>query len=93
MDRAQAGRLRDPRAVRPAKALVALAFSAAGASGIAWFIAASRPYNSEGRWFDEADQVVYLQQDVDFWMAVTVALALFAAALELGRRFAARPAG
>lgn len=79
--------------MRPAKTLVALAFSAAGASGIAWFMAASRPYNSEGRWFDEADQVVYLQQDVDFWMAVSAALVLLAVALELWRRIAARRAG
>ncbi len=79
--------------MRPAKTIVALAFSAAGASGIAWFMAASRPYNSEGRWFDEADQVVYLQQDVDFWMAVSAALVLLAVALELWRRIAARRAG
>jgi hypothetical protein len=85
--------LRDSRAVKLGKALVALAFSATGASGVAWFTVASRPYNSEGRWFDEADQVVYLQQDADFWMAMTLALALFATALELGRRFAARRAG
>lgn len=77
----------------PAKPLVVLAFSAAGASGIAWFAAATRPYNSEGRWFDEADQVVYLQQDVDFWMAVTIALAVLAAAPGLWRRIAARRAG
>jgi hypothetical protein len=56
-------------------------------------MAASRPYNSEGRWFDEADQVVYLQQDVDFWMAVSAALVLLAVALELWRRIAARRAG
>lgn len=73
--------------MRPAKPLVALAFSAAGASGIAWFAAATRPYNSEGRWFDEADQVVYLQQDVVFWMAVSAALVLLAVALGLWRRF------
>lgn len=83
--------MRDSHAVRPAKALVAVAFCAAGASGIAWFIAASRPYNSEGRWFDEADQVVYLQQDADFWMAVTVALLILAAGLRL--RVRGRSAG
>lgn len=43
----------------------------------AWQYAASArlPYNSEGRYFDAAEGVVYHQQTVEFWAVVLVAAA------------------
>ncbi len=46
----------------------------------AWlgYTAARLPYNSEGRYFDAEQGVVFLQQDVEFWAVVAVACGVLA---------------
>jgi hypothetical protein len=65
-------------------ALRVLFWLAAGVTVVAaWlgFTAARLPYNSEGRYFDAEQGVVYLEQDVEFWAVVAVACRVLAVAL------------
>jgi hypothetical protein len=55
-----------------------LLFVALITSGWMWFESASYPYNEEGRYFDEANMIVYHQQVEELWRLLFIAVVALA---------------
>lgn len=57
-----------------------------GLAAASWYSSAHLPYNSEGRYFDEVQGVIYLEQDVAAWGLITLAFGAMAMLSAFGTR-------